>query len=79
MDKPEGLISLREAARRLGVGGYTIRRLVKGGELRCFRVRTVLRIDPLDLRRYLRAHPAAQIDRADDDGNESPQRGRSID
>lgn len=79
MNEPEGLISLREAARRLGVGNYTLRRLVKSGELRGFRVRTVLRVDPLDLRRYLNAHPAAQKDRADDDGTESPQRGRFID
>ena len=44
MNEPEGLISLREAARRLGVGNYTLRRLVKSGELRGFRVRTVLMI-----------------------------------
>lgn len=59
MNEPEGLISLREAARRLGVGNYTIRRLVKSGELRGFRVATVIRVDPLDLRRYLRRREIA--------------------
>jgi excisionase family DNA binding protein len=75
MNEPEGLISLREAARRLGVGSHTIRKLVKSGELRGFRVATVIRVDPLDLRRYLRAHTAVQSDHPDDDGNELPQRG----
>ena len=59
MQESEGLISLREAARRLGVGCYTIRRLVKTGELRGFRVRTVIRVDPLDLRRYLQRREVA--------------------
>jgi excisionase family DNA binding protein len=61
MDAPEGLISLREAARRLGVGCHTIRKLVTTGELRGFRVRTVIRVDPLDLRRYLRSHLVAEM------------------
>jgi len=59
MNEPEGLISLREVARRLGVGSHTIRKLVKSGELRGYRVRALIRVDPLDLRRYLRAHPVA--------------------
>jgi len=52
----EGLISQREAARRLGVGRWTIRKLIRAGELRAFRVRTAIRISPLDLRNYLRRH-----------------------
>ncbi|HEY9158317.1 helix-turn-helix domain-containing protein [Candidatus Binatus sp.] len=58
MSEPEGLISQREAARRLGVGRWTIRKLIRAGELRAFRVRTAIRISPFDLRQYLNRHPA---------------------
>jgi excisionase family DNA binding protein len=53
METTDSLLSIAEAAKRLGVGKYTVRRLIRGGELRAFRIRTVLRISPLDLRRYL--------------------------
>jgi excisionase family DNA binding protein len=56
MTEAEGLLSQREAARRLGVGRWTIRKLIRTGELRAFRVRTAIRISPLDLRNYLRRH-----------------------
>jgi excisionase family DNA binding protein len=74
MNEPEGLISLREAARRLGVGSFTIRKLVKKGELRGFRVRSIIRVDPLDLRRYLRLHQIAEETRRSDDDNEALRR-----
>src|SRR5262249_43379314 len=55
MNEPEGLISLQEAARRLGVNSGTLRKMVKRGEVRAFRVRGyIIRLDPLDLRRFLR-------------------------
>lgn len=53
MNDGEGLIDLAEAARRLGTGKHTVRKLIRSGELRAFRVRSVIRISPLDLRRYL--------------------------
>jgi excisionase family DNA binding protein len=53
METTDDLLSIAEAAKRLGVGKYTIRRLIRSGELRAFRIRTVLRISPFDLRRYL--------------------------
>jgi len=69
----EGLISQREAARRLGVGRWTIRKLIRDGELRAFRVRTAIRILPLDLRNYLRRHyvqgNAAPVPRAPSHGD----------
>lgn len=54
----EGLISDREAAQRLGCGRYSIKKLIRSGELRAFRVNGMLRISPLDLRRYLQQHVA---------------------
>jgi excisionase family DNA binding protein len=54
----EGLISDREAAKRLGCGRYSIKKLIRRGELRAFRVNGMLRISPLDLRRYLQQHVA---------------------
>ncbi|SRR6266851_3138351 len=72
MEIPEGLISLREAARRLGVGPKSVRNLIETGELRAFRVRAVIRISPLDLRRYLKSHPASDSgSRAGGDDRES--------
>jgi excisionase family DNA binding protein len=70
MHEPEGLISLQEAARRLGINSGTLRKMVKRGELRAFRVRDyIIRIDPLELRRFLHAKEIAderQSDRARD-------------
>jgi excisionase family DNA binding protein len=66
MDEPEGLISLQEAARRLGINSGTLRKMVKRGELRAFRVRrNIIRVDPLDLRRHLRAHLVANAKQSD--------------
>jgi excisionase family DNA binding protein len=59
MNEHEGLIDLAEAARRLGTGKHTVRKLIRDGELRAFRVRTVIRISPLDLRNYLMRHAMA--------------------
>jgi len=64
MSESEGLISQREAARRLGVGRWTIRKLIRAGELRAFRVRTAIRISTFDLRSYLKRHEIAPIGRA---------------
>jgi excisionase family DNA binding protein len=58
MNEVEGLISVRQAAERLGVGKYTIKRLIRAGELRAYRIRSAVRISPFDLRRYLERHPA---------------------
>lgn len=70
MNEPEGLISLQEAARRLGVNCGTLRKAVKRGALRGFRVVGMIRIDPLDLRRYLRAHLVASEKHLGADTNE---------
>jgi excisionase family DNA binding protein len=56
--RDEGLLSDREAAQRLGCGRYSIKKLIRSGELRAFRVNGMLRISPLDLRRYLQQHVA---------------------
>jgi len=57
MNEPEGLISLQDAARRLGINSGTLRKMVKRGELRAFRVRDyIIRIDPLELKRFLHSH-----------------------
>jgi excisionase family DNA binding protein len=61
MDEAEGLISIREAARRLGVGSYTIRRMIKRRELRAFKIGPLIRISPIDLRRYLNSHVAGAL------------------
>jgi excisionase family DNA binding protein len=50
------LLSIRSAARRLGTGRHTVLRLIHAGELRAFRVRSVIRISPFDLRDYLMRH-----------------------
>jgi excisionase family DNA binding protein len=75
VNQPEGLISLQEAARRLGVNCGTLRKAVKKGELRAFRVRTIIRIDPLDLRRYLRAHLVAGEMHPHNEDDEAPSCG----
>lgn len=60
MNEPEGLISLHEAARRLGINFGTLRKMVKRGELRAFRLSNyIIRIDPLELRRFLHQHQVA--------------------
>jgi excisionase family DNA binding protein len=56
--RDQGLLSDREAAQRLGCGRYSIKKLIRSGELRAFRVNGMLRISPLDLRRYLQQHVA---------------------
>ena len=73
MNEPEGLISLQEAARRLGINCGTLRKAVKRGDLRAFRVIGMIRIDPLDLRRYLRTHPAARGDNPSNGGDHTSQ------
>jgi excisionase family DNA binding protein len=60
MNEHEGLIDLAEAARRLGTGKHTVRKLIRAGELRAFRVRSVIRISPMDLRRYLQRQEIAE-------------------
>lgn len=67
MSEPEGLIGLAEAARRIGTGKHTVRKLIRAGELRAFKVRSVIRIAPLDLRRYLQRHEIAEADSSHDD------------
>lgn len=66
MDAPEGLISLPEAARRLGINRGTLKNMIKRGELRAFRLSNyTIRIDPLELRRFLHEHQVATDTRAD--------------
>tara|TARA_B100000768_G_scaffold146142_1_gene139176 strand:- start:127 stop:372 length:246 start_codon:yes stop_codon:yes gene_type:complete len=48
-DKGTKLITAREAAKRLGCGDETIRRMVKSGRLKCKRIGNQIRIDPADL------------------------------
>lgn len=43
------LITVREAAQRLGCGDETVRRMVKSGRLKCKRIGNQIRIDPADL------------------------------
>lgn len=43
------LVTVREAARRLGCGPETVRRMVKSGRLKCKRIGNQIRIDPADL------------------------------
>ncbi|MBE3602483.1 helix-turn-helix domain-containing protein [bacterium] len=67
MHDGEGLIDLADAARRLGTGKHTVRKLIRSGELRAFKVRSVIRIAPLDLRRYLQRHEIAEADSSHND------------
>lgn len=48
------LLRLTEVAERLDVSMPTVRRLVKDGKIKSFRVGRVLRVRPLDLESYLR-------------------------
>jgi hypothetical protein len=57
-ERDDALIDQREAARRMGCGLYSIHWLIRRGELRAFRINGMLRISPLDLRRYLQQHVA---------------------
>jgi excisionase family DNA binding protein len=43
------LVTVREAAQRLGCGEETVRRMVKSGRLKCKRIGNQIRIDPADL------------------------------
>ena len=43
------LVTVREAAQRLGCGDETVRRMVKSGRLKCKRIGNQIRIDPADL------------------------------
>ena len=43
------LVTVREAAQRLGCGEETVRRMVKSGRLKCKRIGNQIRIDPKDL------------------------------
>ena len=50
MNGHDRLIDIREAARRLGTGKYTVKKLLRAGELRTFLVNREIRISPADLR-----------------------------
>lgn len=52
---PLMLLNTFEAAERLRIAPATLRRLIKSGELRAYRVARALRIDPTDLEAFLRA------------------------
>ena len=43
------LITVRDAAGRLGCGEETVRRMVKSGRLKCKRIGNQIRLDPADL------------------------------
>ena len=43
------LITVRDAAKRLGCGEETVRRMVKSGRLKCKRIGNQIRLDPADL------------------------------
>jgi excisionase family DNA binding protein len=43
------LITVRDAAARLGCGEETVRRMVKSGKLKCKRIGNQIRLDPADL------------------------------
>ena len=43
------LITVRDAAKRLGCGEETVRRMVKSGRLKCKRIGNQIRLDPKDL------------------------------
>lgn len=55
MDADQDLLSLDQAAKRLGVSKRTVQRLVANGELAQTYVASVPRIDPRELARYLSA------------------------
>jgi excisionase family DNA binding protein len=67
MNEHEGLLSIREAAKRLNVGNYTIKKLIRQRALRAFKVGYYVRIAPLDLRRYLQRHEIAEADSSHND------------
>tara|TARA_B100000780_G_scaffold273882_1_gene238053 strand:- start:221 stop:466 length:246 start_codon:yes stop_codon:yes gene_type:complete len=48
-DTAPKLLTTGEAAKRLGCGDETIRRMVKSGRLKCKRIGNLIRIDPADL------------------------------
>tara|TARA_B110000977_G_scaffold189582_1_gene259242 strand:+ start:484 stop:756 length:273 start_codon:yes stop_codon:yes gene_type:complete len=43
------LITVRDAAGRLGCGEETVRRMVKSGKLKCKRIGNQIRLNPADL------------------------------
>ena len=49
------LISVKEAAARLGVHEKTVRRWITGGELRAHRLGRQWRVAPVELERFLRS------------------------
>jgi excisionase family DNA binding protein len=78
MNEPEGLISLQEGARRLGINDGTLRKIIKRGELRAFRVRSnIIRIDPIELRRFLNSHDIAN-EKPSDGAKADPQRRAAL-
>ncbi len=56
---PERLLSVREAAERLGVSRQHVYRLVQRGELPGLHVGGVVRIDPRELEEWLYGPPEA--------------------
>ena len=55
------LLTIREAAERLGVSIETVRRRIKAGELRVIRDGRIIRIHPDDLESYI-ADPPYPVD-----------------
>ena len=53
MENSSSLLTIREAAERLGVSIETVRRRIKAGELRVIRDRRIIRIHPDDLESYI--------------------------
>jgi excisionase family DNA binding protein len=53
-DAPEALLTLREVARRLACSEKSVRRLVDAGDLPVVRIGRMVRVDPLDLARFVR-------------------------
>jgi excisionase family DNA binding protein len=58
-DAAEQLLTLEQAARRLGCSVRTVSRRVERGELVAFRDRRLVRVRVSDLRAYVTAHAAA--------------------
>lgn len=55
------LLTVQEAAQTLSVSERTFWRMVKEKEIRVVKIRNCLRIDPADIRRYVRNHKSRGI------------------
>lgn len=62
----EKAISIQEAARRLGVSEQTIRRQIKDGHIRSFRVGWQVRIPESEIRRIMEGGDEMDQDRRDE-------------